>query len=143
MRAADNVAEGMTREEALRAARLRFGNPVVVKERVQAADVALGIDSLFADLRYALRGCFKNPGFTIVAVLTLALGIGVNTTFFTAYDGVALKPLPVKDADGLLRVEQWLTSGATGDPQFFFSWPEYLYIGTILGTQWRRLRRAG
>ena len=127
MRAADNMAQGMTREEASRDARLRFGNPVVVKESVQAADVALGIESLFADLRYALRGCLKNPGFTVVAVLTLALGIGVNTTFFTAYDGVALKSLPVKDADGLLRVEQWLASGATGDPQFFFSWPEYLY----------------
>jgi predicted permease len=60
-------------------------------------------------------------------VLTLALGIGVNTTFFAAYNGVALKPLPVKDADGLLRIEQWLASGTTGDPQFFFSWPEYLY----------------
>ncbi len=127
MRAADNMAQGMTKEEASRDARLRFGNPVVVKENVQRMDVALGVDSLFADLRYALRGCLKNPGFTVVAVLTLALGIGVNTTFFTAYDGVALKSLPVKDGDGLLRVEQWLASGATGDPQFFFSWPEYLY----------------
>jgi macrolide transport system ATP-binding/permease protein len=127
MRAADNLAEGMTKQEALRDARLRFGNPVVVKENVQAVDVALKIETLFADLRYAFRGCLKNPGFTIVAVLTLALGIGVNTTFFTAYDGVALKPLPVKDADGLLRIEQWLASGATGDAQFFFSYPEYLY----------------
>jgi macrolide transport system ATP-binding/permease protein len=127
MRAADNVARGMTKEEASRDARLRFGNPVVVKESVHAMDVALGIESFFADLRYALRGCLKNPGFTVVAVLTLALGIGVNTAFFTAYDGVALKSLPVKDADGLLRIEQWLASGTTGDPQFFFSWPEYIY----------------
>ena len=127
MRAADNVVRGMTKEEASRDARLRFGNPVVVKESVHAMDVALGIESFFADLRYALRGCLKNPGFTVVAVLTLALGIGVNTTFFTAYDGVALKSLPVKDADGLLRIEQWLASGTTGDPQFFFSWPEYIY----------------
>jgi putative ABC transport system permease protein len=127
MRAADNVTQGMTEEEASRDARLRFGNPVAVKERVQAMDVALGVESFFADVRYALRGCLKNLGFTVVAVLTLALGIGVNTTFFTAYDGVALKSLPAKDADGLLRVEQWLASGATGDPQFFFSWPEYLY----------------
>jgi hypothetical protein len=104
MRAADNMAEGMTREEALREARLRFGNPVAVKERVQAVDVALGIESLFADLRYALRGCLRNPGFTVVTVLTLALGICVNTTLFTAYDGVALKSLPVKDADGLPRL---------------------------------------
>jgi len=127
MRAADNIAKGMTRVEALRSARLRFGNPVAIKERVQGVDVAVGIESFLADLRYALRGCLKNRGFTIVAVLTLALGIGVNTTFFTAYDGVALKPLPVKDADGLLRIEQWLASGSTSDAQFFFSYPEYLY----------------
>jgi hypothetical protein len=74
MRAADNMAQGMTKEEASRDARLRFGNPVVVKESVQAADVALGIESFFADLKYGLRGCLKNPGFTVVAVLTLALG---------------------------------------------------------------------
>ena len=60
-------------------------------------------------------------------MLTLALGIGVNTTFFTAYDGVALKLLPVKDARGLFRIEQSLKSGATGDSQFFFSYPEYLF----------------
>ena len=97
MRAADNVVRGMTKEEASRDARLRFGNPAVVKESVHAMDVALGIESFFADLRYALRGCLKNPGFTVVAVLTLALGIGVNTTFFTAYDGVALKSLPTTE----------------------------------------------
>lgn len=84
-------------------------------------------NGLLQDLRYALGQLRKSPGFTAVAVLTLALGIGVNATFFTAYDGVALKLLPVKDADGLFRVEQSLKSGATGDPQFFFSYPEYLF----------------
>ena len=85
------------------------------------------MDTLLQDIRISYRMLLKAPGFTTVAVLILALGIGVNTTFFTAYDGVALKPLPVKDANGLLRIEQWLKSGATGDPQFFFSYPEYLF----------------
>ena len=85
------------------------------------------MNSLLQDIRISYRLLLKAPGFTAVALLILALGIGVNTTFFTAYDGVALKPLPVKDANGLLRIEQWLKSGATGDPQFFFSYPEYLY----------------
>jgi len=127
MRASDNLDDGMSPEQATRDARLRFGNPAAMKEQVQAVDFALGIESILADLRYALRGCLRNPGITIVAVLTLALGIGVNTTFFAAFDGIALKPLPVKDPQHLVRFEQWLQSGATGDPQFFVSWPEYLF----------------
>ena len=72
MRTADNMAEGMTPDKALREARLRFGNPVAVKEKVHAVDAALAIESVFADLRYAFRGCLKKPGFTAVAILTLA-----------------------------------------------------------------------
>jgi macrolide transport system ATP-binding/permease protein len=127
MRTADNMAVGMTRERALHDARLRLGNPVVVKEGVHAVDAALGVESVIADIRYAFRGCLKNPGFTAMAVLTLAIGIGLNVTFFTAFDGVALSLLPVKHPQQLFRVEQWLASGTTGNAQFFFSWPEYLY----------------
>jgi predicted permease len=125
MRTADNIADGMTELEARRAARLRFGNPLVLKEKVKAEDLALGLEDFFADLRYALRGCLRNPGFTALAALTLSLGICVNATFFSAYNGVALKPLPVIDAHGLFRVQQYLASGTTGDAQFFFSWPQY------------------
>jgi len=128
MRASDNVDDGMSPEQAVRDARLRFGNPAAMKECVQAVDFALGLESFLADLRYALRGCLRNPGITVVAVLTLALGIGVNTTFFAAFDGIALKPLPVKDAQTLVRFEQWMQSGTTGDPQFLVSWPEYLFF---------------
>ena len=125
MRTADNIADGMTVLEARRAARLRFGNPLVLKEKVQSVDLALGVEDFVADLRYALRGCLKNPGFTALAALTLSLGICVNATFFSAYNGVALKPLPVRDAHGLFRIQQYLASGTTGDAQFFFSWPQY------------------
>jgi len=69
MRTADNMADGMTELEARRAARLRFGNPLVLKEKVQSVELALGAEDFVADLRYALRGCLRNPGFTALAAL--------------------------------------------------------------------------
>ena len=125
MRTADNIADGMTEQEARREARMRFGNPLVVKEKVQSVDLAVGVDDFVADVRYALRGCLRNPGFTVLAAVMLSLGICVNATFFAAYNGIAFKPLPVRDAHGLFRVQRYFHSGTTGDAQFFFSWLQY------------------
>ncbi len=85
------------------------------------------METLFQDLRYAARTLQNRPSFTIVAVLTLALGIGVNTTFFTLFNGVALKPLPVRDPASVVRIVRWFESGARGDPQYLFSYPEYMF----------------
>ena len=104
MRVDSNIANGMNREEAERKARLRFGNPVVMKERVEAEDAALGLDSFFRDARYALRGFLKSPGFTAVAIVTLALGIGANTAIFQLLDAVRLRSLPIQAPQELAEV---------------------------------------
>lgn len=91
----DNMAEGMRREEAEREARLRFGNPASMHERVSAQDAALGLESLLQDVRGALRIFVKSPGFALVVVLTLALGIGANTAIFELLDAVRLRTLPI------------------------------------------------
>jgi predicted permease len=104
MRIDANLRKGMTAEEAAREARLRFGNPVAVKERVNAEDAALGLGSFIRDVRYALRGFAKSPGFTVVALLTLALGIGANTAVFELLDAVRLRSLPVPSPQELAEV---------------------------------------
>jgi predicted permease len=104
MRIEANMAKGMSNERAAREARLRFGNPVVVSEQVNAADAALGLGNFFRDARYALRGFAATPGFTIVALLTLALGIGANTAVFQLVDAVRLRSLPVLSPQELAEV---------------------------------------
>jgi predicted permease len=106
MRIEDNIAAGMLPEEARRDARLRFGNPTVIKERAKAADVALSLESAWRDVLYALRRLRKSPGFFCVALLTLALGIGANTGIFTLLDAVLLKSLPVPHPEQLFLVKR-------------------------------------
>jgi macrolide transport system ATP-binding/permease protein len=126
MLAEDNVRRGMTPDEAARQARVHFGGVAQIKEEQREKRGLPQIAVLFQDLRYAGRTLRKNPGFTLVAVLTLALGIGVNTTLFTAFDSVALKPLPVKDPKSLVRVMRWFESQGRGNGQYLFSYPEYV-----------------
>ena len=112
MRTADNIAGGMPEEEARRDARLRFGNPAVVRERVQAVDLALTADSIVGDIRFALRQLKRSPGFAFAAVLMLALGVAANTVIFSVVNAVLLNPLPFTDADRLVRL--WDRNATTG-----------------------------
>jgi predicted permease len=104
MRTADNAAAGMPPAEARRDAVLRFGNPTAMKERVAGVDTALTIDNLWNDIRFAGRRLRKSPGFSITAILTLALGIGATTAIFSAAYAVLLRSLPFQHADRIVTI---------------------------------------
>ena len=103
---AENLAAGMSPEEARYAARRAFGNLTVLKQETRDTWGWSPLEQIVQDLRYGARTLAKNPGFTTVAVLALALGIGVNTGIFSVLNGVALKLLPVPRADEIVSVDQ-------------------------------------
>jgi predicted permease len=125
---ASYLRRGLTRDEARRAARLAFGNVALVREEYQTQRSLPSVESILHDLRYAARLLARHPGFTASAVLTLALGIGLNTTLFATVDAVMFRPLPVRDGSRLVRFERWFASQRQGNIQYFFSEAEYQYL---------------
>src|SRR5215208_3220548 len=103
-RADELAAGGMSEAAAAREARRRFGNRTYQKERARDADVLGWLESLGADLRYAVRALRASPAFTLVAVLSLGLGIGANTAIYSLIDAVILRPLPVSRPEELVEV---------------------------------------
>jgi putative ABC transport system permease protein len=118
MRTGDNVAAGMSPEAARRNARLRFGNPTVMKERVTATDAALGLDNCFRDLKYAIRQVERSRVFALTVIVTLALGIGATTAIFSVMDAVLLRPLPYLNPDRLVYVLGQMHRRNTADLPF-------------------------
>ena len=99
-----NVRTGMSREAAVRSARLQLGSPEAVKDHVRDVGWESLVESMWQDVRYAVRSLRKAPGFTTVAVLTLSLGIGANTAIFSVIQALLLRPLPVPRADELVQL---------------------------------------
>ncbi|HEY2466777.1 MAG TPA: ABC transporter permease, partial [Terracidiphilus sp.] len=104
MRIEQSIAEGMSPEAARRNAFLRFGNPTAMKERVMAADAALTLENIGMDVRHAFRRLSKSPGFTVTAILTLALGVGATTAIFSAAYALLLRSLPFQHADRIIGI---------------------------------------
>jgi len=102
----ENIRRGLPPDEAHRRARLEFGSVESTKERYRDQRSLPALDTISQDLRYALRGIRKNPGFAAVVIFLLAIGIGANTTLFTIINAVLLRPLPYPESDRLVWVGQ-------------------------------------
>jgi hypothetical protein len=100
----ENIRAGMPPTEAHRAACIELGGAEQVKEQVREQQIGNWLRSVLSDFRYGFRQLRKNPGFTAVAVLTLALGIGATTSIFTLVQQVMLRSLPVARPDQLWRI---------------------------------------
>ena len=128
----ENLKNGLSPKEARRQALIQFGGTQQAKENHRDSRGLPLLESFFQDLRFALRTFLKNPGFTAIAVLTLALGIGANAAIFSVVRGVLLRPLANHDEDRLLYVRQ--SAPGIGQADAAFSVPEIKDIGTGLKT---------
>ncbi|MGH9743341.1 MAG: ADOP family duplicated permease [Candidatus Acidiferrum sp.] len=111
------IASGLSKKEAVAAARREFGNLTLVEQDSRQVWQWPSIESYFADIRFASRMLTKNPGFTATAILTLALGIGANAAIFSVVNSVLLKPLNYPNAQELVSLHQ-IAPGAAGLADF-------------------------
>src|SRR5205085_1910107 len=119
----DNISAGLSPEEARRQALVKLGGVQQTKERFRRQSGVPMLEDLWKDLRFGARMLAKHPGFTAVAVLALALGIGVNTAILSAVNGFVLRPLPIEKPTELVA-PYW---GRRLDAQLWgeFSYPNY------------------
>jgi putative ABC transport system permease protein len=117
----DQLARGISPDQARTEVRRRFGNPTLIKERAQDAWAFPRFETFLQDLRYALRGILKTPGYSLVVILTLTLGIGANTAIFSVVNTVLLKPLPYPNAERLV----WLGESHAKVDWISVTWGNY------------------
>jgi putative ABC transport system permease protein len=129
---AENLAAGMNSEEARYAALRKFGNPALLREQARATWSWTWLELLARDLRYGVRTLWRTPGFAIVAILVMALGIGANVALFTVVRSVLLKPLPFVEPDRLVALYEH-----SADDQY-----PYNVIAPGVFAEWRRQNRS-
>src|SRR5579871_1579320 len=130
MRAEDNEAAGMNRAEAVRDARKRFGSAVAVGEAVGEADTLPRVEEWMSDLRYAWRQMVRYPGFSVVAVAVLAIGVGASAAIFAFVDAVLIRPMPYREPARLMGLYETTPLGR----HYHFSYPDY--------ADWKRMNRS-
>jgi len=126
MQIEQNLASGMAAEDARYAARRQFGNQTWLMEASREMWSVRFFETLIQDLRYGARMLMKHPGFTLLAVLTLALGIGSTTTIFSAIQNILLDPFPYRDADRVVAIQIHDTSSSRPGGRSWFQAPEFL-----------------
>jgi predicted permease len=112
---AENIAAGMNPEEARRAALRGFGNPTTLRDQTRDAWSWQSLELLLSDLRFCIRTLVRTPGFSVLAILVMGLGIGANVALFAVVHSVLLKPLPFKDQGRLVRLYEADAKGAYQD----------------------------
>lgn len=144
----ENIARGMSEEEARYAALRKFGNVTRVKEEAREVWAVKWLETLAQDLRFAFRTLRKNPGFAATAILTLALGVGANTAIFSVVYAVMLKPLPYADSQRIYTVFQQATQ-ESNNPQAL-SYPMFVDVrernaafSDVAGVQQHQLALTG
>jgi putative ABC transport system permease protein len=118
---ADNEARGMSPDEARRQARVKLGNPQKVRETLWAQNSLLPLTNVGHDVKYAFRTLSRTPGFSIIAVVVMALCIGAATSLFTIVRSVLLRPLPFRDPGRLVMVYEHHRGAGANTPDFTYN----------------------
>jgi hypothetical protein len=132
METADNIARGMNPADAASAAHRKFGNATLVREEIYRMNTASWLESIAHDVRYGARTLAKSPGFALVAILSLALGIGANTAIFQLLNAVRLRNLPIQDPRELAEIKIAGGNGGMGVNDRY---------GELTRPMWEEIRR--